>query len=136
MNALTWNDPLAKFIVFRLCVEQPPASAVYFLAVVLEVHVIVEADVPQTDVPKLVSRFGPCLKPVRAAERHRQRGQCEHAPPETYPSEFACRSRLFFRYWVVRHSSAVVVAKLSLIHLLYQLTKHSQTVSPNPPVYL
>ena len=74
MNALTWNDPLAEFVVFRLCVEQPPTPAVNFLAVVLELHVVVEADVPQTDVAKFVLRLRPCLKPVRAAERHRQSG--------------------------------------------------------------
>jgi len=70
MNALTWNDPLAKFVVFGLRVEQPPTPAVDLLAVILELHVVVEADVPQADVAKFVLRLRPCLKPVRAAERH------------------------------------------------------------------
>jgi len=54
MNRLTWNDPLAKFVVFRLCVKQPPTPTVHFLAVVLEMHVVVEAGMPQADVAKFV----------------------------------------------------------------------------------
>ena len=103
MSKLTWNDPLAKLIVFRSSVKQPPTAAVDLLAVVLEMHVVVEARVPEADVAKLVLGFGPCLKPVRTAERHRQTGQRKHAPAETDPGEPSGRSRLFIRYLAVRH---------------------------------
>lgn len=105
MNTLTWNDPLAQFVVFRVSVKQPPTPAVNFLAVVLEMHVVVEAGVPETDVAKFVFRLRPCLKPVRAAERHREGRQRKHAPAETNPSKFSGRSRLFLRYLAVRHFS-------------------------------
>jgi len=102
-STLTWNDPLAQFVVFRLSVEQPPTSTVDLLAVVLEVHVVVEAGMPEADVAKFVFRLGPRLKPVRTAERYRQSGQRKHAPAETDPSKSPGRRRLFIGYLTVRH---------------------------------
>jgi hypothetical protein len=78
-------------------IKDPPTFTVDVLTVILELHVFVETDVPQSHVFELILRQRPCLNPVRTAERYAQTRQGENAAPETDPSYFAGRRRLLFR---------------------------------------
>ena len=93
----TRYEPLAQLVVHGGAVEDPPAPVVDLLAVVLELHVVVEADVPQTHVLELVLRHRPRLDPVGTAEGHGQRGEGHDAAAEPDPGEQARRRGLRLR---------------------------------------